>query len=289
MKNWFAWATNANLRAALDYTMNGGRMNANDAEDSLNLAILESKRLIEKLVGGSFYAQFFPSSRHGDFWDTEYPHGVVDHYTAGVRASGTVKWFSDRPRGEGVGGSSAHAVIDRNGAIIIIIDPILYIAWHAKKANFSHVGIEHVNAGLLRKEGNKFYWQEQRPYPDARVAELQKINGKFWEPYYTPQIVSNIIFKRWLIESRPDKMVREHFVDHQQVDPTRKIDCGPLWPLDGINDLVFSGAPIREMSWLEKKYLTQNDVEDFKVQVHKKLANKATDLFRTGFPNDTNT
>ena len=73
-------------------------------------------------------------------------------------------------------------------------------------------------------------------------------------------------------------MEREHFTDHQKIDPTRKIDCGPLWPLDGVNDLVFSGEPIREMKWLEKEYLTEEDAEDFKVQVHEKMADRATSL-----------
>jgi len=255
--------------------MNGGKNDPDTAEENLSRLAVEGERLTKELVGKTFYDAYFPSDRHGNHWAGGCPFGIVDHFTAGTRASGTLKWFSSKPRGAGVGNSSAHAVIDRDGAIIIVIDPLMNIAWHAPGANGTHVGIEHVNAGLLRKVGEKYFYQVNRKYPNSRTSELQTIGNKIWEPYYTKQIVSNIILKRWLIEARPDMMKREYFVDHQQVDPQRKIDCGPLWPLDGINDLVFSEEPVRDMKWLEKTYLTEEEVEDFKIQVHKKIAQGA--------------
>lgn len=274
MKDWFPWVQNKNLKAALDYTMNGGKMDPDQAEEKLDLLTIEGEYLTEKIVGTDFYKQYFPSDRHGSHWKTECPYGVVDHFTAGTQAAGTLKWFSSRARGVGASNSSAHAVIDRNGTIIIVIDPLMHVAWHAPGANSTHVGIEHVNAGLLRKDGEAYFWQNTRQYPKERIPELQEIDGKFWEPYYTQQIVSNVILKRWLIEARPEMMEREHFIDHQQVDPNRKIDCGPLWPLDGINDLVFSREPVREMKWLEKDYLTKEDAKDFKIQVHEMVSKK---------------
>jgi N-acetyl-anhydromuramyl-L-alanine amidase AmpD len=272
MKDWFLWVEDMVLKAELTYTMNGGRMDPDRAEDALSRLINESERLTKNLVGNDFYGTYYPTSRHGGDWDAGRPFGVVDHYTAGTKAANTLRWFSSKPRGENVVTSSAHVVLDRNGAIIIIIDPLTTIAWHARSANPTHVGIEHVNAGLLRKDGNHFLYQNTRRYPAERIPEIQEVgSGKFWEPYQTVQIVSNVIFKRWLIEARPGMMQRKHFVDHQQIDPQRKQDCGPLWPLDGINELVFSGTAVRDMPWLEKAYLTKDDVEDFKLQVHKKF------------------
>jgi N-acetyl-anhydromuramyl-L-alanine amidase AmpD len=189
---------------------------------------------------------------------------VVDHFTGGVRASDTLRWFSARPRAAGVGNSSAHVVIARDGAIIALIDPITTIAWHARAESYTHVGIEHVNAGLLRKEGEEFFFQNTRKYVALRVPQLQEVEpDKFWEPYTPKQVVSNIILKRWLIAALPGMMKREHFVDHQQIDPTRKIDCGPLWPLQEINDLVFSGEALAGMPWLQKEVLTKDDVANF--------------------------
>ncbi len=253
MKNWFPWAKNETLKAEMTYTMNGGKMGPDRAEEALSRLRNESELTTRSLIGSDFYKKYYPTSRHGGNWNTGKPYGVVDHYTAGIRARDTLKWFSNRPRGSGVDNSSAHVILNRDGAVIILIDPLTTVAWHARSANRSYVGIEHINAGLLRKDGDKFFYLSNRKYPQNRTQELQEVtSGKYWEPYKTCQIVSNIIFKRWLIDARPEVMEREHFVDHQQIDPQRKRDCGPLWPLDGINDLVFSGEPIRDMPWLKK-------------------------------------
>lgn len=250
--------------------MNGGVLNQEDASRALSKLWDESLVQIKDKVGENFYAKYYPTDRHGRQWSSENPVGVVDHYTAGISERGVLRWFSKKPRGSRVGNSSAHAVISREGQIWLVVDPLKRIAWHARGVNSASVGIEHTNAGLLlRKTNGKFYYLGTRAYPEDRVGDLQEASpGKYWEPYTSTQLVSNVVFKRWLIWAFPEgQMKRGKFVDHQMVEPDRKVDCGPLWPLHALNDLVFSEKPIREMEWLKKNTLSVVDVECFKIEV----------------------
>jgi N-acetyl-anhydromuramyl-L-alanine amidase AmpD len=267
MKDWFSWTTDPKLKAAADLTMNGGRLLEEDARLVINTLSAESERLIKKYVGEEFYNQYYPSNRHGGNWDDDHPIGLVDHYTAGISARGTLKWFSNRDRGPGVGNSSAHFVMDRNGATMVIVDPLTTLAWHATWANRNHIGIEHVNAGLLSKnDKGELLYMNRHAYPDSRKDLPQEISGNLWEPYTAAQVVANIVLKRWLIQAIPT-LTREHFVDHEIIDPERKTDCGPLWPLAELNDLVFSWRPIRPMKWLGVDNLLKQDVDAFKEEV----------------------
>lgn len=267
MKDWFSWTTDPKLKAAADLTLNGGRLLEEDARLVINTLTAESKHLIEKYIGEDFYNQYYPSNRHGGNWEAGHPIGLVDHYTAGISARGTLKWFSSRTRGPGIGNSSAHVIMDRDGTTMIIVDPLTTLAWHATWANRNHIGIEHVNAGLLSKnDKGELLYMGRFSYPDNRANLVQNISGEPWEPYTTTQVVVNIVLKRWLIQAIPT-LDREHFVDHQIIDPERKKDCGPLWPLAELNDLVFSWKPIRGMQWLETENLLKQDVDEFKKEV----------------------
>ena len=200
-RDWFSWMENVKLRAAADFTLNGGDLGQDDAAHAIGMLCEESAGHIKQQVGEEFYAQYYPTNRHGGRWKRGFPVGLVDHYTAGISPRGTLKWFSKKPRGPGTGNSSAHVVIDRDGIIYIVVNPLEYIAWHAPGANRTSIGVEHVNAGvLLRKTDEEFYYLNTRPYPKERVAQLQELNsGEFWEPYSSAQIVANIVLKRWLI------------------------------------------------------------------------------------------
>jgi N-acetyl-anhydromuramyl-L-alanine amidase AmpD len=274
-RDWFSWIEDDSLRGGADYTLNGGAFDQDDARRALSKLWAESATQIQSQVGKDFYAEHYPTTRYGGQWKKGNPVGVVDHYTAGIDPRGTLLWFSSKPRGQGIGNSSAHAVISREGVIYLVVNPLERVAWHARGANRTSVGIEHVNAGLLlRKTDGKFYYLKTRAYPEDRVADIQEVNpGEHWEPYSVAQIVANIVFKRWLIWAAPEGQMKEDlFVDHQEVEPDRKIDCGLLWPLYEINELVFSEKPIRDMDWLEKTILTKDDVDQFKAEVVKYLA-----------------
>ena len=264
---WFAWVKNPKLRAAADLILNGGRLLEEDARRVLDDLWEESGTHILNKVGATFYNENFPSHRDGGEWDEGRPYGVIDHYTAGISVVGTLKWFSNMTRS---GTSSAHAIVDHGGRIYLVINPLTHIAWHARRDSYTHVGIEHVNAGLLRKENGKFFYQGTRRYPN-KYKHLPQHLEEWWEPFRVAQIVSNIVLKRWLIYAIPT-LQQQHFVDHQTVDPNRKTDCGPFWPLDEINELVFSAKPIRDLDWMKKEFLLLDDVGNFRMEVREYLS-----------------
>ncbi len=273
MKDWFSWMEDDSLRAAADYVLNGGEFDQDNAKKALNLLREESVEQIKKRIGDEFYAEYYPTNRQGGRWKDGTPVGLVDHYTAGISARGTLRWFSSKPRGPGIKNSSAHVVLDRDGILYVVIDPLEKVAWHATWANKDRVGIEHINAGLLlRKTDKKIYYLESREYPEDRVKQVQKMGNKLWEPYTPAQLVANLVFKRWLIDAIPT-MEEDQFTEHEDIDEDKK-DCGPLWPLFELNDLVFSRKPVRGMDWQKKEVLGVEDVALFKQEVNDYLGIK---------------
>lgn len=268
--NWFYWITNPSLREAAESVLNGGRLLQEDARLVIEQLQEESAAHIKKRVGESFYSDYFPTDRVGPEWKEGQPYGVVDHYTAGIDNVKPIRWFSSRPREPGVGNSSAHYVIDRDGVILQLINPLHRVAWHARSFSYTHIGIEHVNAGLLRKVNGKLRYMNTIPYPEGRVEKVQEIEGENWEPYQVRQIVANIVLKRLLQMAIP-ALVRPGFIDHEMADPHRKRDCGPLWPMHDINALVFSGEPVRNMLWMDEECLSQVGVYEFHREVQEHL------------------
>jgi len=270
MRDWCEWAAgddirHAGLQAAFDLTVNGGVMGRGMALRALEYLRRESVRMTKEYVGAELYRRYFPSRRTGGPWKEGNPIGVVDHYTAGIHAKRTLRWFSNEPRKVKYN-SSANVVITPEGEIIIVVDPVAAIAWHARRDSHTHIGIEHVNAGLLCKKNGRYYYQGTRLYPQGWTPNIQKVGAEYWEPYTTAQIISNIVLKRWLVTAIPT-LNRSYFVDHEVVDPLRKRDCGPLWPLQAINDLAFSSKPLRDMRWAQKRFLGVEDVADFRKEV----------------------
>ena len=261
----FDWILTDKVRAAADLVFNGGKLDEIDACHTISLLQRESAEHIRKRVGNTFYNQYFPTNRRGGEWSDGAPVGWVDHYTAGISCRSTLKWFSKRDRGPGVGNSCAHFVGDHDGTLMILVNPLTTITWHATWANRTYIGIEHINAGRLTKnEEGKLVYQKRHLYPVKDDKPVQEINGKFWEPYTAAQLASSIMIKRLISLALPN-LEEDKFVDHQEIDPERKEDCGPLWPLHELNDLVFSWDNANKVSVLnEKTILTKDDIARFK-------------------------
>lgn len=270
MTDWFDWIQNDRIRAAAYFVVNRGEPNEQQANKVLDLLAEEGEYHIRKEVGDDFYDRYFPTSRHGGSWKPEHPIGVVDHYTAGIYARRTLRWFSNRDRGV-AGTSSAHFVISRDGVLMQLLDPRTTIAWHARGDSRTHIGIEHVNAGLLSKSGSGYLYQKRHNYPQDRGSMVQELGGEHWEPYTSRQLITNVILKRWLIKAIPT-LQEDHFVDHQILDPERKRDCGPLWPLRSLNSLAFSWKPLRGFTGLEPTYMTKSAVAVFNSEVDSLLS-----------------
>lgn len=265
--NSLAWISDSLLRQGLENILAGVCPTQADAKTLVRKLSTEGERHILQRVGAAFYNKNFPTNRHGASWATGQPSGWVDHYTADPDARGTLMWFSNMDRGPSGGNSSAHFVIDKDGSIMTIVDPLTTVAWHATWANATHIGVEHVNTGLLRKSGTGYIYLENRPYPAELVPQLQNVNGQMWEPFTTAQIIANLALKRLMIAAHPTLTI-EKFVDHQAIDPRKKIDCGPLWPLKELNRLAFSWKGIVEaFDWMQHPLMDCPNLERFKVTV----------------------
>lgn len=263
----FSWVQDPTVRSALQAAVAGTQVDSKTAAASIQMLAKEGIEHIRRIVGSDFYNKNFPTKRHGGAWPPEQPTGWVDHYTAAPEAKGTLMWFSNMNRGPDGGTSSAHYVIDRDGSILTIVDPLTTVAWHATWANPTRIGVEHVCTGLLSKSLRGEFFYLNTPYPARLVPDLQEINGQFWEPFTVAQLFSNLAVKRLLIQALPTLQI-DRFVDHHAIDPKRKVDCGPLWPLRELNKLAFSSVPLtEEMDWIKGELMTKEVVNDFKVVV----------------------
>lgn len=218
-------------------------------------------------------AHLYPTTRHGGDWAEGQPRGNVDHYTAGNATRGTLLWFSSRPRSPGVGNSSAHIVISPEGEIITVVNPLTTIAWHAGRANNWAIGIEHVNCGLLKTNSaaTKFFYQERLAYEINWARPPAKIGNRFWEPFTTPQVLANILFKR-LARRAIHTLRKTDFTQHSVVSPRSKVDCGPMWPIQEINDLAFRDVSLMDFAWAKKPYMNMDVLELMRSEVNTESA-----------------
>ena len=267
------WVEDSTVSQGLYELSRGRQLNPDTARDVVNrLHQDEGPRLIRKYIGDDNYNRYYPTNRKGPAWHEHQPTGVVDHYTAGVSVRGPLLWFSSRPRAGGIGNSSAHVVVTPEGETIFIINPLESVAWHARGANYLSIGIEHVNAGLLRENDNgELFYQVNRPYVVREAQAPIVMFGDPWEPYMRAQVLSNILLKRLFLCAIPT-LLPERFVDHQMVEPDRKHDCGPLWPLPTLNEISYRWWDLRNFDAL----LPESGVLD--VAGLYALSSKSTDL-----------
>lgn len=243
----------------------GQKLGPDGARTALRQLQTESPQRIEHYVGADCCRKYFPVMAKGPGWKVGNPRGVVDHYTASLKLAGTLNWFSTAHPEANV---SVHFVVDRDGTAVVLVDPLSEIAWHAKGFNSTYIGIEHINAGILKNDKGSYLFMDKFPYPADRGPNVQFAKGYFWEPYTSHQLATNIVLKRWLVEAIPT-LSRENFTDHHRLDPQRKTDCGPLWPLDALNTLVFSWQDGFRFSWAGKELVTLQDISTLTQELNK--------------------
>lgn len=168
------------------------------------------------------------------------PSYLIMHYTAGTTLEEVVEWFLD-PEAQ----SSAHLVIGRAGEIVQMV-PFNKKAWHAgvsswgllRDLNQHSIGIELVNAGKLKRRGDGAWisWANV-VIPDHEVgAQSHGLDGESlgWHKYTFEQIMSAIKIASLLHEAYRFLGV----LGHQDVSPGRKLDPGPLFPLQSFGSIV---------------------------------------------------
>lgn len=161
------------------------------------------------------------------------PRFIVQHYTANNSLNGTIRVFKDYQ-------VSAHLIVDVDGTVVQMV-PFDRVAWHSGKSetrskwgtkftglNSTSIGIEYINYGYFGKhvkkgtntadwkldvhenETSKRKWQ---PYTDEQLLVAEQINAAIMEAYSIPA---------------------EHIKGHDEISPNRKVDPGPLFPIDQI-------------------------------------------------------
>ena len=187
-------------------------------------------------------------NRSGKFAPT-LPDTIVVHYTAGGTLEGAVRSLCD-PTSK----ASAHLVVDRDGAVVQLVE-LDTVAWHAGVSrhlsrsglNKFSIGIEIVNAGRLNRTaaGEFLTWFGARvdPKEALQLAHRNESAPSWWHAYTEEQIESVFELTRKLVAGLPIR----HILGHEEIAPGRKTDPGPAFPLDQMRARVLG---------------TQRDVDD---------------------------
>jgi N-acetylmuramoyl-L-alanine amidase len=168
------------------------------------------------------------------------PIYLVMHYTADSSLDGAVSWFMN-PDAK----ASAHLVIGRDGKIVQMV-PFNRKAWHAGASSWGNlnglnqysIGIEFVNAGKLamRGDGKWENWAKKVIAEEDVTITTHKAetNPAGWHEYTTKQIETAIKVGALL-------NTKYRFADvlgHDDISPGRKVDPGPLFPMNSFRSRV---------------------------------------------------
>lgn len=172
------------------------------------------------------------------------PIYLIMHYTAGPTLDGAVEWFK-----KAEAKASAHLVIGRDGEIVQMV-PFNKKAWHAGKSvwgnldgmNQYSIGIELVNAGKLRHRSDlKWVNWANNVIPDDQVTEAihkSEATTAGWHEYTETQIKAAIKVASLLNATYQFTDV----LGHEDISPGRKVDPGPLFPMNSFRSIVLGRA-----------------------------------------------
>lgn len=169
------------------------------------------------------------------------PTLILLHDTAGRMDKGSsVSWFCSKECP-----TSAHVVVERDGSITQLV-PFNRKAFHAGRSvwkgkefcNGYAIGIEIVNPGELDATGKAWFGQT---FPDS-VRKTTKEHGTANWIGYTPEQIKSVTE---LCKALAEKYAIEDITTHWFVSPKRKVDPGPLFPLEELRAAVFpANSPI---------------------------------------------
>ena len=169
---------------------------------------------------------------------------IVVHYTASRNYVPTLSWLRN-PDAK----VSAHFLIDRDGSMHQMA-ALEDRTWHGGGAtsklfgsgnvNGRTIGIELMNLGPLQASGNSFVAEaDKKPWTSSGMTAS---DGSFWEPFPTAQIDTLVGLLDRIYEHHPGLKESKRLVGHQDVDPTRKRDPGPVFPWQVIRQRLGLGS-----------------------------------------------
>lgn len=168
------------------------------------------------------------------------PLYLLMHYTASPSYQGALSWLTN-PQAQ----ASAHLLIGRDGKIAQLVG-FDKRAWHAGKSvwgqlenmNQFSIGIELVNAGKLRKN-SAGQWVDMSmkviPADEVTLAKHRNDGVEAGWHEYTEEQLEVALNLALLLNSK------YHFKDvlgHEDVSPGRKVDPGPLFPLESFRSKI---------------------------------------------------
>jgi N-acetyl-anhydromuramyl-L-alanine amidase AmpD len=173
---------------------------------------------------------------------------VVLHYTAGGSATSSARWLCNLVKdadGRPIPArASAHLVISRTGKVYQLA-PLTDRTWHAGgrssrwnglAVNPISIGIELANMGRLSGTGPD---DLRDTYGRAWSGAAMEAGGHWWEPYPAQQLKAASDLVSELVGLFPRLATgyagcTPRICGHSEVDPTRKVDPGPLFPLEAL-------------------------------------------------------
>ncbi|MFG1377148.1 N-acetylmuramoyl-L-alanine amidase [Xanthobacter autotrophicus] len=186
----------------------------------------------------------------GTFGQT--PHILIMHFTYGASARSSASWFQDP---DNRSKSSAHVVVDRDGAVIQCVD-FDTAANHAGQSswggltsfNTKSFGIELANWGYL-KPGPGGSWTSYTNVPIASPFLAAHKNGNpyrpsdapiGWEPYSPEQMATAVTIARALAA----KYGVDTILGHDDIARGRKWDPGPAFDMARFRNQVLGDRAI---------------------------------------------
>lgn len=176
------------------------------------------------------------------------PKFLVIHYSTSGTVSGTVAHLTN-PKSQ----VSAHVVIGRSGEVVQVAT-FKQRAWHCglsewkglESLNYYAIGIELVNWGPveLDKDGKTFRskWGQVIPADEVEQAtHKNESSPRYWHKYTREQLAKGAEVARAILEAYTSI---EMILGHDDIAPGRKIDPGPLFPMNQfLIDCGFMDAP----------------------------------------------
>ena len=168
------------------------------------------------------------------------PVYLIIHYTGSTTLASALSWFQN-PEAR----ASAHLVIDRDGSVVQMVE-FNRRAWHAGKSTWGNldglnrysIGIELVNAGKLKKNasGQWISWSNELiSASDVTIAKHRDETIEAgWHEYPEAQIESTVKICALL----NDVYQFADILGHDDVSPGRKVDPGPLFPMNNFRSIV---------------------------------------------------